>query len=218
MYVKASTDQRKTTLTANIRCPKCRKMGTFDKLADDLLLLLTHHGSGHTVGIRHCPDPICAAVVFVVWNAACEIERTYPAERLDFESSHIPEEIVDNMEQALTCHASQCYIAAAIMIRRGLELLCEAQAVEGKDLKDRIKALEKTIMLPRELLEAMDRLRLLGNDAAHVKAKTFASIGKPQVEVGIEFLKEILKATYQYKGLLQKLSDLEEPAPGEAGT
>ena len=54
----------------------------------------------------------------------------------------------------------------------------------------------------------MDDLRLLGNDAAHFEAQTYNEIGKEEIEVSIDFVKEILKAVYQYESLLSKLRNL----------
>jgi len=56
----------------------------------------------------------------------------------------------------------------------------------------------------------MDDLRLLGNDAAHIEARTFNDIGKDEIEISLEFTKEILKAVYQYESLLQKMKKLKE--------
>jgi hypothetical protein len=63
-------------------------------------------------------------------------------------------------------------------------------------------------MIPIELINGMDDLRLLGNDAAHIENKTFEEIGNDEIEISIEFTKEILKATYQYEHLLQRLKSL----------
>ena len=58
----------------------------------------------------------------------------------------------------------------------------------------------------------MDELRLLGNDAAHIEAKSFAQISKPEIDVAIEFTIELLKALYQYASLLGKMRGLKKPA------
>ena len=54
----------------------------------------------------------------------------------------------------------------------------------------------------------MDELRILGNDAAHVEAKVYDSIGEPQVSIALELTKEILKATYQLDTLVKKIQAL----------
>lgn len=136
---------------------------------------------------------------------------TYPPERIDFDPTHIPEGIVKTLDEALSCHADGLYVAAAIMIRRTLEELCEDKQATGATLFDRLKALKSSVVLPPALLEAMDGLRLLGNDAAHIEAKTYNSIGKEEMEVAIEITKEILKGVYQMDGLLNRLNALKKP-------
>jgi hypothetical protein len=61
---------------------------------------------------------------------------------------------------------------------------------------------------PSELLDGLDDLRLLGNDAAHIESTVYSQIGKEEVEVGIEFTTEVLKAVYQYSALLGRLRAL----------
>lgn len=96
------------------------------------------------------------------------------------------------------------------MVRKTLEELCRDRGANGKNLKERIKDLGTKIVLPTELLEGLDDLRLLGNDAAHIESQEFNKIGKDEVEVGIEFAKEILKAVYQYSALLNRLRSLKK--------
>jgi len=134
--------------------------------------------------------------------------RTYPAQRIDFDPKDIPERIVTSFTEALSCHAQNIHVAAAIMIRRTLEELCEDKKATGNTLKDRIGALQSSVVLPKELFEALDDLRLLGNDAAHIEAKTYDSIGAAEIEVGIELTKEILKAVYQLNKMVSRLRSL----------
>jgi hypothetical protein len=67
------------------------------------------------------------------------------------------------------------------------------------------------LVLPEKLLDGLDHLHLLGNDAAHVESEEYAKIGKDEAEVGIEFTKEVLKALYQYKAILDRLTALKKP-------
>ena len=114
------------------------------------------------------------------------------------------------LEEAITCHSNQCYVASSIMIRKSLDLLCIDRGATSANLKQRIKSLGDKVLIPKELLEGMDDLRLLGNDAAHIESQVFDDVGKEEVEVGIEFSKEILKAVYQYSSLLSKLKSLKK--------
>ncbi|GAA5510039.1 hypothetical protein Rcae01_05545 [Novipirellula caenicola] len=94
------------------------------------------------------------------------------------------------------------------MLRRTLEKICDDRGATGNNLKARIKDLESKIVLPRELIDAMDELRLLGNDAAHIEARTFAEISEQELAVAFEFTKEIIKGLYQYSSLLERLRSL----------
>jgi hypothetical protein len=77
----------------------------------------------------------------------------------------------------------------------------------------RLAALGNTVIIPAELLAAADELRLLGNDAAHIEAKTYDKIGAEECAIAIELAKELLKAVYQYANLVSRLQALKKPAP-----
>jgi hypothetical protein len=127
-----------------------------------------------------------------------------------FDSKRIPGPIAKSFSDALTCHSECLFIPAAIMIRRTLEELCTDKGATGKNLKERIGALRTVVILPHELFCAIDDLRMLGNDAAHVEANTYAAIGAAEVGVAIELTKEVLKAVYQLDDLLARLRELKK--------
>jgi hypothetical protein len=102
------------------------------------------------------------------------------------------------------------------MVRKTLEELCRERGAKGRDLKDRIRDLGTKVILPKELLEGLDDLRLLGNDAAHFESQAYDNVGEEEVETAIEFTKEVLKAVYQYKALLQRLQKLKKAPPSSA--
>ena len=92
-------------------------------------------------------------------------------------------------------------------MRKTLEELCLDRGAQGKGLKERIKDLGTKIVLPKELLDGLDDLRLLlGNDAVHIESKEYDQIGKEEVGIGIDFAKEVLKATFQYSCLFTVIS------------
>jgi hypothetical protein len=183
-------------------CPCCQTKVLFEPIAPDLRL-----SSKYVCGQRVCPN--CRTHVFTVfeWD---KLSRAYPPLRIDFDSSAIPERIVKVLSEALDCHRHNYNISAAIMVRRTLEELCAERGAQGKDLKARIRDLRGKVILPTELFDAMDELRLLGNDAAHIEAKSYEEIGPEELQEAIEFTKEILKGVYQNKGLLSKLQALKK--------
>jgi hypothetical protein len=210
MIVKADAAMHgvEASHTVAIRCPSCRRDGTFDRTpATDLVI----SGGVRLLGQRLCPHVQCRAHVFFVYgHPERKLLATYPAERLDFDASNVPAPVVAALEEAITCLANNCFTAAAIMVRKTLEVLCEDRKVSGANLKERIAALGSVVVLPKELLAGLDDLRLLGNDAAHVESQVYNTIGQEEVEVGIEFTKEVLKAVYQYSALVERLRKLKK--------
>jgi len=190
-----------------IRCPHCGHNGTFVSFSPDYL----ESTQKIIVGQRRCPNTKCKGHIFFISQDG-EVIRTFPSETIPFDKTGIPDRILDAFNEAITCHSNNCFMASAIMIRKTLEEICTHEGSTGKNLKERLKFLGNKIMIPRELIEGMDELRLLGNDAAHIEAKTFEEIGKNEIEISIEFTKEILKATYQYEDLLTKLRSLKKPS------
>lgn len=191
----------------SIRCPACGNGGTFEPLQNihDIAF------ANLALGQRRCPNLDCQAHIFCIYDNAGKVLRTYPAQRVDFDPKGIPAQIVSTFTEALSCHAENLHVAAAIMIRRTLEELCEDKGATGNSLKDRIGALQSNVVLPKELFIALDDLRLLGNDAAHIEAKTYNSVGPAEIEVSIELTKEILKAVYQLDDLVSRLRALKKP-------
>src|SRR6266436_3463889 len=187
------------------RCPACRANGSFEPIIPNDVRAV----SGETLGVRKCPHPKCGALVFFILQKDSTFV-SYPAERIDFDTSGIPTSVHDAFEEAITCHSDECYVASAIMVRKTLELICHDRGATGANLKERLAALKGEVILPQELFDGLDDLRLLGNDAAHVESQIFDQVGKQEAEVGIELTKEILKAAYQYSSLLSKLRALKK--------
>lgn len=179
-------------MKSTARCPHCGKEAVFENLGQHDLSF----GGNIVCGQRKCPNPSCKGHLFVGLENG-QLIKTYPPIKLDFDTTNIPENIRKTFEEALVCHSSGCYVASAIMVRRTLEEICEDKSAQGKNLKARLADLESKIVLPKELLDAMDELRLLGNDAAHIEAKQFDAVSNAELEVAIEVTKEIMKGLYQ---------------------
>lgn len=189
------------------KCPNCGNGGSFVPLHQ--VTDYVNNPENKSFGLRRCPNPNCNAVLFYVREHQNYV--TFPTSRIDFNSENIPTAIVENLTEAITCHSNKCFIAAGMMIRKTLEAVCEDKGTTGANLHQKLQNLKSKVLMPNELFDALNILKLLGNDAAHIEAKTFEEIGQTEIEISIEFTKEILKAVYQYKGLLDKLNSLKKP-------
>ena len=183
------------------RCPHC---GTLAEMS--ILLVQDVAIQASTIcGQRKCPS--CSGHLFFVKDSG-KLVTTYPPVKIAFDPKNIPSNVLKTFEEAISCHAGGMFIAAAIMVRRTLEVICANENAQGNNLKQRIADFGSKITLPKALLEAMDELRILGNDATHIKAKEYNNISDKEVTAAILFTEEILKALYQYKELLSDLRDL----------
>ena len=191
--------------TLAIKCPGCGNNGSF--LAIGVNDIVTDYGL--TVGLRKCPNNRCNAIIYYIRQDQTVV-NIFPPLRIDFDSTDIPVKILQAFEETITCHSSICYTASAIMVRKTLETLCHEVGSKGGNLKEKVASLKEKVVLPNELLNGLDELRLLGNDAAHIESQLYNEIGKEEVEIAIEFTKEVLKAVFQYANLLSKLKALKK--------
>lgn len=203
----------------NLRCPVCHNHGAFHGISvkditwrQDFYLKaeLRDTRVAFVAGIRLCPTKECSAPIFVILKDE-QLFRSFPPEVIEFDPSNIPPLIKESLEEAIKCHSNECFRACAIMVRRVLEEICADRGAKGNNLKKRIASLRDTVIIPEELLEAANELRLLGNDAAHVESKIYDGIGKEEAELSVELAKELLKAVYQYSVLVAKLRSLKKP-------
>ena len=196
-----------------LRCPHCNREAALQPVtgvpdANGTL------GSNEVAfgGIRRCPNPECFGLVLVIRDGQNTVRATFPSELIDFDPSGIPSVVQENFKEAVLCHGNSCYRAAAIMVRRTLEVLCQDKEATGDTLKERLEGLRQKLAVPKELFDAANELRLLGNDAAHIEAQTYIQVGREEVEAALDLAKELMKATYQYASLLDRLRGLQQPS------
>src|SRR5437879_8827671 len=95
----------------SLRCPSCRQLGTFESLQNPDISTQ----EGINLGQRRCPNPACQAHIFFA-KLGPRLLVSYPAERIDFDATNVPPPIVTALEEAITCHADSCFVAARIMV------------------------------------------------------------------------------------------------------
>lgn len=194
----------------SLRCPYCHQIGQFELVGKPVLATKTSPREDFYMGSFKCPNNDCNAHVFIGYDNYHRAVVSYPPESIKFNSLKIPDIIVDTFEEAIICHSHNSYTASAIMIRRTLEEICDDNNAEGNNLKQRIESLSDLVILPPPLLEGLDNLRLMGNDAAHVEARDYKNIGKKEVELALDVTKEVLKSVYQLDNLVNRLIELKE--------
>lgn len=201
----------------SIRCPHCRQLGLFQVPAPHAAVIYSKHQLDNKqplpfgASLRVCPNTECRGIVLVVQSTS-QIQthpgvavEVLPPQLLDFSIDNLPKTCQETLKEAIACHAAGAYRAAAMMVRRLLEEICDDNNATGANLHKRLDALKSLVVLPEALFDAMGELKALGNDAAHIEAKAYDNIGREEAEDSIELAREILKALYQLKGLVGRL-------------
>ncbi len=172
------------------------------------------------LGQRCCPNPECRGHIFFTYD---HLNRTlltiYPAAKIRFSSENVPEQVVESMEEATSSLAHGNLRAAAVMIRRAVEEICDEQGCAAEDAKGRpielyhrIEELKGKVTLPPKLFDGMHNLRMLGNSGAHIKSKAYANVGEPEVRAAMKFSFRIIEALYQFENLVSELDALKQPS------
>ena len=116
----------------SMRCPDCQQNGTFEAINQGDV----HINDGDerfAVGLRRCPNVACRAVIyFALGVGGTDYFVSYPPEVIDFDATDLPEPVLAALEEAIKCHAAECYTAAAIMVRKTLEMLCADREATGE--------------------------------------------------------------------------------------
>jgi hypothetical protein len=200
----------------SVRCPHCRELGSFNTIGTAKSYIKGGKVGPNPVAgtyyaaMRICPNMRCKGLIFVIEDGHGPLEIE-PPQLLDFNPEGLAPRLRQTLTEAVACHGAGAYRAAAMMVRRLLEEICDENNAAGANLHERLAALRSTIVLPEPLFEAMNELKALGNDAAHVEAKAYDNIGAEEAADSIELAKEIVKALYQLKGLIARLQARKTP-------
>lgn len=164
-------------------------------------------------GFRMCPHHGCRAVSFAVYSSQGEIVDMYPRATATFNAEDVPGRIVSTFTEALVCHAHGCYVACAIMIRKTVEELCENFNASPGPLVARLKSLKDRAIVPIDVYEALDELRLFGNDAAHLELKHFNTVGPEECEDAIKITRLLVDAFFHFKSFTEGLRSRKQKPP-----
>lgn len=116
----------------------------------------------------------------------------YPAAR-QLPTEGFPARIAETYSTAAASFVSGLYEPCVIMCRKCVEVVCRELGATKGSLEDRLKVLADAGQIDGKLLEWADRLRLIGNDAAH---NLDAAIEQVDARDALDFLEAILMYTF----------------------
>jgi hypothetical protein len=168
---------------------------------------------------RRCSNPECFAHVFVVLDLGepgAPVLACYPAQQIELQSEGLPAPVRTSLLGAIRCHAFQCYIAAAMLVRKTIEEVCRYEGAEGDNLFQRIEALKEKVEQPDEVVDgALHALRQLGNDATHTEVWIYNEVGEQEVAEAIRLTQLFLMPIYTTKASMKKLEALKQEGADE---
>ncbi len=153
-----------------LMCEECRQV-----------ILLQETGEFVQVGLDEWDE---------VWN---EPVFLYPTREKYFGPS-VPENVIRTYSEAVRCLTAGANTAATIMGRRTLEIVCNELGETGnKNLFKKIENLSKQGAFSGRVAEWADRLRDVGNFAAHGPNTTFS---KNQARLVIDFTEALIEHSF----------------------
>lgn len=121
----------------------------------------------------------------------------------DISIPSIPIDIASTYKEGIRALYANCPRAAAAMARKTLELITVDKKETSGDLKTRINNLYKKGALTETLFKVSDKIRYLGNAAAHNDIGVEVSI--EEARQLIEFIKHLFTYLYQIEDQVSKL-------------
>lgn len=115
----------------------------------------------------------------------------------------LPSQIRTIYDECILCISLDCKILAAAAFRAIIESVCLHQKVSGKDLKEKIKNLEKEGLISKNEMKRLHSIRFMGNDAVH----RLESVKADAIMLVLKIVEHLLESLYllplEGEGLLE---------------
>ena len=141
-------------------------------------------------GLEHCP--YCSENFRVKYYN----EAVAYAEKRGIEieiPETLPQNVIDDFEEALACTRVEAYKAAVIMCRRCLEGLVEALQTKGTRLIDKLEDLKTKGMIFDSTLNLASGIRQFGNYGAHPQTDLLKDVDRSEAEIVLKTAERLLK-------------------------
>lgn len=113
-------------------------------------------------------------------------------------STDIPAEIAVAFKEAIRCRWINADQATVLMCRRALQVSCDMEKAEGKDLHKQIDNLAAKQRITEPLRKMAHRIRLLGNEGAHGEYSDIDNtITEKDADDAIKFMRHYLEHVYE---------------------
>lgn len=119
------------------------------------------------------------------------MEPVWPREQLWLPPG-VPFRVHNTFIEAQRCHKTKSYQAAAMMVRKTVELACEERGYKEYKLINSIKKMKEAGVIEGRLFDWADALREIGNEGAHERNPP----ARQDVEDALDFTRTLLDYLY----------------------
>ncbi|MEZ5902948.1 MAG: DUF4145 domain-containing protein [Alphaproteobacteria bacterium] len=112
------------------------------------------------------------------------------------ENIFVPQKTLVAFNESVRCYENKCFVASFVMIKRALEEIFKDKSIKGYTLKSKIENISLEISLPRELIEAINEIKILNDVFFDIESKNFTDTTEIEIWLIIDLTKEIIKNLY----------------------
>lgn len=141
-------------------------------------------------GLEHCPN--CSENFRVKYYN----KKVVYAERKGIEieiPKALPQNVIDDFEEALACSRVEAYKATVVMCRRGLETLADNLNAKGKYLSEKLEDLKKRYVIMETTYHMTSGMRQFGNYGAHPQTDLLKDVDRSEAEIVLKTAERLLK-------------------------
>ena len=113
----------------------------------------------------------------------------------------VPEKLNGFYKEIIDACNNNLDVLCSVGLRALLEGVCNDKGIKGKNLQEKIAALNQ--ILPSNIASKLDSFRLIGNQAIH----ELSPISKWFLEAGIEVMEDLLNSLYELEYKASRLDD-----------
>jgi hypothetical protein len=188
-------------------CPHCGAKAAFETVSKFFIEEDANGSPNRIVGTLRCAG--CNEYILGILRFEGDIfggsgkpsvyDSHYPLGKPDDSvSDDVPDGVKEDFKEALRCHWIGAFKAAVLMCRRSLQVSCDREGAQGRDLFSQIDDLAANQHITEPLKRMAHRIRLLGKKGAHGDFSDIDdTIGEQDAADAIKFMRHYLEHVYE---------------------
>lgn len=166
-----------------VSCPYCKNKIPWNEHAD-------------YEGLEHCP--YCSENFRVKYYNGAVVYAEKRGIEIEIPET-LPQNVIDDFEEAIACSIVEAYKAVVVMCRRGLESLADELNADGDYLAQKLEDLKDKGLIMETTHHLASGIRQFGNYGAHPQDDLLKDIDKSEATIVLNVAERILREIKQHK-------------------